>query len=75
MTHKICRHYLDLFGEPSIEIVGGEWEKYYTVVSKIRTLTYRKLANLPIKVGKVSQGLEAEPFEFQNMVFCPWFFV
>jgi len=26
-----------------------ELEKYYTVVSKIRTLTYGKLANLPIK--------------------------
>jgi len=50
-------------------------KKYYTVVSKIRTLTYRKLPILPIKLGKVCQGLEAEPFEFQIMVFRPWFLV
>jgi len=54
-THKICRHYSDLSGEP---------EKFYAVVSKIRTLTYRKLVILPIKLGKVCQGLETEPFEF-----------
>jgi hypothetical protein len=62
-THKICRHNLDISGE-------GELEKYYTVVSKIRTLTYRILAILPIKLGKVCQGLEAGPFEVQIMVFC-----
>jgi hypothetical protein len=33
------------------------------------------LAILPIKLGKVCQGLEAEPFEFQIMVFRPWFLV
>jgi len=60
MTHKICRHNLD---------ISGELEKYYTVVSKIRTLTYRMLAILPIKLGKVCQGLEAGPFEVQIMVF------
>jgi len=57
---------LDLSGEP---------EKFYAFVSKIRTLTYRKLVILPIKLGKVCQGLETEPFEFQIMVFHPWFLV
>ncbi len=65
-TRKICRHYSDLSGEP---------EKFYAIVSKIRTLTYRKLVILPIKLGKVCQGLETEPFEFQIVVFRPWFLV
>jgi len=60
-SHKMCRHYSDLYGEP---------ENFYAVVSKIRTLTYRILAILPIKLGKVCQGFEAEPFEVQIMVFC-----
>ena len=55
--------------------IENEPEKFYTVVSKIRTLTYRKLVILPIKLGKVCQGLETEPFEFQIMVFCPWFLI
>ncbi len=54
---------------PSLDIYG-ELEKYYTVVSKIHTLTYRRLPILPIKLGKVCHGLEAEPFEFQIMVFA-----
>ncbi len=66
VPHKICRHYSDL---------SGELEKFYTVVSKIHSLTYRKLVILPIKLGKVCQGLETEPFEFQIMVFRPWFLV
>ena len=60
-TRKICRHYLDIY---------GELEKYYTIVSKIRTLTYRKLPILPIKLGKVYRGLEAGPFEFKIMFFA-----
>ena len=34
--------------------------KFYIVVSKIHTLAYRKYVIWPIKVGKVSRGLEAE---------------
>jgi len=54
---------------PSLDM-SGELEKYYNIVSKIRTLTYRISAILPIKLGKVCQGLQAEPFEVQIMVFC-----
>jgi len=57
----------DLFGQYSD--FSDEPENFYVIVSKICTLTYRKLAILPIKLGKVWQGLEAEPFEFQIMVF------
>jgi hypothetical protein len=49
-------------------------KKYYVVVSKIRTLTYRKLAILPIKLDKVYQGLETEPFVFRIIVFSPLVF-
>ncbi len=34
--------------------------KFYIVVSKIHTLAYRKYVILPIKLGKVSRGLETE---------------
>jgi len=48
--------------------LSGELENFYTVVSKIRTLAYSKLAILPIKLGKVCQGLESEPFESEILV-------
>lgn len=56
-----------------LRYIYGEMEKYYAVVSKISTLTYRKSAILPIKLGKVCQGLETEPFVFRIMVFAPGF--
>ncbi len=53
---------------PSLDI-SGELEKYYNVVSKIRTLTYRILAILPIKLGKVCQGFKLDLLKFKL-----WFF-
>ncbi len=49
--------------------------KFYIVVSKIYTLAYRKYVILPIKLGKVSRGLEAEAIECKMIVTRPGIFI
>jgi len=49
--------------------------KFYIVVSKIRTLAYRNYVILPIKLGKVSRGLEVEAIECNIIAARPGIFI